>query len=251
MRVLALTVGPMQENAYVLADETSGACAVIDPGAEADRILAAVRRAGGPRARVAALWLTHAHLDHVGAVAELREATGAPVWLHPDDLPLYRAAPEQARAFGWAFPTPPEPDRAFADGGEVSVGSVRLRVRHAPGHAPGHVVLVGPGFAFVGDIVFAGSIGRSDLPGGDGRTLLRSIERAILTLPGDTVLYPGHGPETTVARERAANPFLLGLSPEPRCVKCGAPVPEPPRGCRRRACPNCGHAYPLGDCSDG
>lgn len=251
MRVLGLTVGPMQENAYVAADEASGACAVIDPGAEADRLLGAVRRAGGPDARVVAILLTHAHLDHVGAVAELRAATGAPVHLHPADLPLYRAAPEQARAYGWSFPAPPEPDHALSDGAEIRVGGALLRVRHAPGHAPGHVVLVGPGLAFVGDCVFAGSIGRTDLPGGDGPTLLRSITRTILSLPEETVLYPGHGPATTVARERASNPFLLELAEEARCVKCGGLLPESPRGCRREPCPHCAHAYPAGDCSDG
>lgn len=251
MRVLRVTVGPLQENAYVLADEASGACAVIDPGAEAERLVATVREAGGPSARVVAILLTHAHLDHVGAVGEVAAATGAPVWLHAGDLPLYRVAPQRAREFGWSVPTLPEPDRFFADGGEVGVGEIVLEVRHAPGHSPGHVVLVGDGLAFVGDCVFAGSIGRSDLPGGDAGTLLRSIARTILTLPGDTVLYPGHGPETTVARERATNPFLVGLWEEMRCLRCGHPVPEPPRGCRLGPCPNCGHPYPLGDCSDG
>lgn len=211
MRVIGLTVGPIEENTYVLADPASGECAVVDPGAEPERILAAVREAGGGAARVAGLFLTHAHLDHVGAVARLHEQTGAPIWLHPDDLPLYRAAPEQARAFGWFFPTPPDPGHALQDGAELTVGAIRLAVRHAPGHSPGHVVFVGPGAAFVGDCVFAGSIGRSDLPGGDGRALLRSIERTILSLPDETVLYPGHGPPTTVGRERATNPFLVGL----------------------------------------
>lgn len=215
MRVSGLTVGPIEENAYVAADPASGACAVVDPGAEPERILAAVREAAGPRARVVALVLTHGHLDHIGAVAELRERTGAPIWLHPDDLPLYRAAPEQARTFGWSFPAPPEPDETLADGAELEIGGLTLRVRHAPGHSPGHVVLVGPGAAFVGDCVFAGSIGRSDLPGGDGRALLRSIGRTILSLPDETVLYPGHGPATTVGRERATNPFLVGLGEAP------------------------------------
>ena len=250
MRILGLSVGPIQTNAYVFADEASGACAVIDPGAEPDRIEGAVREAAGPDARVVGILLTHAHLDHVGAVAELRARTGAPVYLHPDDAGLYRSAPEQARAFGWGFPTPPEPDRWFADGDELEIGALRLFVRHAPGHSPGHVVLVGPGVAFVGDCVFAGSIGRTDLPGGDGPTLLRSIRRTLLCLPDATVLYPGHGPETTVGRERRSNPFLLGLVPDPRCLRCGAPVPDRP-GCRARPCPNCGHPYPLGDCSDG
>lgn len=251
MRVIGLTVGPIQENAYVLGDEASGACAVIDPGAEPERILQAARAVAGERARVTAVLLTHAHLDHVGAVAPIRDATGARVWLHPDDLPLYRSAPEQARSFGWTLPAPPEPDRLFAEGVAVEVGPIPLWVRHAPGHSPGHVVLVGDGLAFVGDCVFAGSIGRSDLPGGDQRTLLRSIERTILPLAGDTVLYPGHGPETTVARERATNPFLIGLAPDPRCLRCGEPVPEVPRRCRIRPCPNCGYPQPLGGGSEG
>lgn len=250
MRIIGLTVGPIEENCYVAADPASGACVVVDPGAEPDRILGAVREAAGAQTRVGAIVLTHAHFDHVGAVAELRARTGARVWLHADDAPLYRAAADQARAFGWSFPAPPEPDERLTDGGRLAVGGLAFRVRHAPGHSPGHVVLVGAGTAFVGDCVFAGSIGRTDLPGGDGRTLLRSIARAILSLPDETVLYPGHGPATTVGRERATNPFLVGLRAERRCVKCDAPLPEPPRGCREAPCPNCAHRYPVGDGSD-
>lgn len=207
MKILGFAVGPLQANAYLAICEETGRCAIIDPGAEPDRLLAAAQQEG---AELEAILLTHAHLDHVGGVAGVQRDTGAPVYLHPLDRELYTAAPQQARSFGLEMETPPLPDREFADGDSLSVGQAALEVRHTPGHSPGHVTLVGRGFAFVGDCVFAGSIGRSDLPGGDHRVLLTSIRERILTLPDETVLYTGHGPSTTVGRERSSNPFLSG-----------------------------------------
>jgi hydroxyacylglutathione hydrolase len=131
------------------------------------------------------------------------------VHLHPADLPLYGAAPQQAQWFGLRMEPLPPVDRELAAGDVIRVGECALAVRFTPGHAPGHVVFVGPGWALVGDTFFAGSIGRTDLPGGDLGTLLRSIHEQVLTLPDDTVLHNGHGPATTVGRERAANPFLV------------------------------------------
>jgi glyoxylase-like metal-dependent hydrolase (beta-lactamase superfamily II) len=205
-QVEMLVLGPFQSNCYLVraADESTGI--VIDPGAEPDRILGRIADWPG----VEAILLTHAHLDHVGAVAEVARATGAPVYLHPDDRFLYDIAVDQGRMFGVHVESPPPPDEELHDGQSLSLAGIDLTVRHAPGHSPGGVILVGDGLAFVGDCVFAGSIGRTDLAGGDTGTLMASIRSQILTLPGSTVLYSGHGPATTVARESASNPFLIG-----------------------------------------
>lgn len=207
MRVRRLTVGPFQSNCYLVGPSPEGLVLVVDPGSDGEAIAGALREAGG---ELAAILLTHAHLDHIGAVAELRASFDAPIYLHPADLPLYERAEEQAAAFGLSVDPPPPPDRTLAHGERLSFRDLTLDVRHAPGHSPGGVILVGDGEAFVGDCVFAGSIGRTDLPGGDPRTLLRSIRAQILTLPPDTVLHPGHGPQTTVGFEEASNPFLMG-----------------------------------------
>ncbi|MFO7587124.1 MAG: MBL fold metallo-hydrolase [Gemmatimonadota bacterium] len=205
--VTTLPVGAFQSNCHLVRAPGSPSVLVVDPGADAERIAERIERSAlVPEA----ILLTHGHLDHIGAVGSLVERYGVPVWLHRDDLPLYEAAPRLAAAFGLRMDPQPRPDRAFQDGGTVDLASLRLEVRHAPGHSPGGVVLVGEGVAFVGDCVFAGSIGRTDLPGGDAETLLRSIRSRILTLPPETVLHPGHGPATTVARESASNPFLAG-----------------------------------------
>ena len=208
MKIIAFPVGVFQANAYLAICEETGRCALVDPGAEPARLLDV---AAGEGARIESILLTHAHIDHVGGVAAAARATGAPIYLHPADAPLYAAAPEQALAFGVEIETPPEPDQELQDGQVLQIGAAQLEVRHTPGHSPGHVCLIGDGFALVGDCVFAGSIGRTDLPGGDYRTLLDAIQEKLLTLPDDTVLHPGHGPATTVGRERLSNPFLTGV----------------------------------------
>jgi hydroxyacylglutathione hydrolase len=206
VKISRLTVGAFQENCYLVTDPASDTGVLIDPGDEGDRIVAMVRDAG---VRLEAIWVTHAHLDHVGGIAAIKRVHDVPVHLHPADMPLYRIVDRQAAAYGLPFEVPPLPDAEFADGDVVVVGELRFTVLHAPGHAPGHVVLHGHGVAFVGDCVFAGSIGRTDLPMSDGRALAASLER-IAELPPATVLYPGHGPETTLDRELATNPFLNG-----------------------------------------
>ena len=206
MRIAQLTVGAFQENCYLVMDPAAKAGVLIDPGGEGERIVSLVRDSG---VRLEAIWITHGHLDHIGAIAAVKRTYDVPVFLHPADLPLYLAADRQAAAYGLPYEAPPAPDREIADGDGLDVAGLRFDVLHAPGHAPGHVVIHGHGVAFVGDCVFAGSIGRTDLPFSDGRALAESLER-IAELPPATVLYPGHGPQTTLARELVTNPFLNG-----------------------------------------
>jgi hydroxyacylglutathione hydrolase len=209
VNVVPIPNGVFAENSYLVVDERAGECTIVDPGEEAGLILHKVRESG---ARPVAIWLTHAHVDHVVGVARVAQETGAEVWLHPADRPLYDAVPDQAAWFGLAPPgTLPPPQRGLAHGQRLAVGELRFEVRHAPGHSPGSVCLVGHGVALTGDVLFAGSIGRTDLPGGDFETLIASIERELLSLPDDTIVYSGHGPETTIGRERRTNPFLTRL----------------------------------------
>ena len=206
MKISSFTVGPFQENAYLVVDESRRECVFIDPGDEGARLVKAVRASG---ATLTAIWLTHAHLDHVGAVAALKREYDVPVFLHPLDRPLYDRADRQAAAYGLPFEQPPAPDRELAEGDRMSVGGFTFEVMHVPGHAPGHVVFHREDLAFVGDLVFAGSIGRTDLPGSDPQDMTESLERIAMLSP-ELVLNPGHGPVTTLARELASNPFLNG-----------------------------------------
>lgn len=197
--------GPFAQNGYLVHEPESRSAILVDPGAGTAEMLRAAREGG---LKVESIVLTHAHLDHVDGVALARRETGAPILLHPDDSPLYVAAPTQASWFGLQVDALPPVDGELTPGASVQVGAARLEIRHCPGHSPGHVILVGDGFALVGDCVFEGSIGRTDLPGGDFAQLIAAIRGQILTLPDETVLYSGHGAETTVGRERVANPFL-------------------------------------------
>ena len=206
MSVEWVTVGPFQENSYLLRD-ASGAGVLIDPGDEAARIVRMVRAAG---VKVEAIWLTHAHLDHIGAVADIKREWDIPVLLHPDDLILYRRAAQQAAFYGLEFEQPPEPNRELAHGDELSVGSMRFTVRHTPGHSPGHVVFVGDGLMIGGDVLFAGSIGRTDLPFSNPEAMEASLAM-IATLDPAIAVYPGHGPPTNIAAELATNPYLSDL----------------------------------------
>ena len=207
-----LVVGPLQCNCTILGDEASGEAIVIDGGDESERIAGTLDRLG-LRARV--LLHTHAHIDHIGALADLKERTAAGAALHPDDLPLYRELAIQAAWLGIPVPRVVSIDHELADGEVVRVGSLKLEVLHTPGHTPGSCTFVakrdGEHLAFTGDTLFFGSIGRTDLPGGDTGRILASLRERILTLPDATIVYPGHGPRTTIARERAHNPFLHAL----------------------------------------
>ena len=209
MKIVQIPNGPFVENCYLIVDEVVGECAIVDPGEEAGLILHQLAESG---ARPVAIWLTHAHLDHVMGVARVKAATGVPVYLHPADRRLYDAVPAQAAAFGVRADPLPPPDRTWAHGDVARVGSLEFAVRHTPGHSPGSVTFVGQGMALSGDVLFAGSIGRTDLPGGDFETLIGSIERELLSLPDDTIVHSGHGPDTTVGQERRTNPFLTGAA---------------------------------------
>jgi glyoxylase-like metal-dependent hydrolase (beta-lactamase superfamily II) len=208
VRVDAFTVGPLQENCYLVVDDGAGEAVLIDPGDEASRLAEAVRASG---ARLTAIWLTHAHVDHVGAVAPLVEEFGVPVALHPADRPLYDRAPQIGLTYGMRIAPLPEPTLELSEGGSVHVGTLAFDVLHLPGHAPGHVAFVGHGVMFSGDVLFAGSIGRTDLPLCDPRAMRVSLQR-LTTIAPATVVYPGHGPDTSIARELSSNPFLSGLA---------------------------------------
>lgn len=209
MKVVTLTNGQFAENCYLVIDEDAKVAAVVDPGEDARLILARLATEG---VQTVEIWITHAHVDHVAGAAAVHDATNAPVRIHPDDVPLYRAMPTQGAWLGVAVADPPEPTLAFTAGDRVTVGALAFDVHHTPGHSPGSVSLVGHGVAFVGDVLFAGSVGRVDLPGGSGAALLESIQRELLPLPDETVVYAGHGPPTTIGRERRTNPFLTGAA---------------------------------------
>lgn len=211
MNVRTFAGGDFQENGYVVVCGDSGATVVVDPGASADRMAEAITSEG---LDLQAILLTHAHLDHIEGVHLIRELDAElPIWLHPADRGWYDGIQQQAAMFGLrAVPQPP-PDHEFVPGESFHFGACRFDVRFAPGHAPGHIILVAPehDLALVGDVIFQGSIGRTDLPGGDFRTLMTSIREQVMTLPDETVLHTGHGPSTTVGQEREFNPFVLGL----------------------------------------
>ena len=204
---------PFFENTYLVSCEETREAVVIDPGDGVGEIIEQVKR---QKAKVTSILLTHAHLDHVTGVAEAKRAFNVPVWLHKDDLFLYNGVVEQGRMFGLAVAPQPPIDRFYAPDERLTFGRYVVDVRHTPGHCPGGVCLaIGRAEApadqrelFVGDTLFAGSIGRTDLPGGDHQLLLASIRNQLLVYPEETIVHSGHGPDTTVGAERAANPFL-------------------------------------------
>jgi hydroxyacylglutathione hydrolase len=196
------------ENAYIVNRSGSDQAVVVDPGAAAPEMLRDIEAAG---LNVVGIVLTHAHVDHVEGLPALKQATGAPVWMHPADGPLYDRAAQQASFFGLRIAELPAVDHELEHGRTLELAGVRFAVRHVPGHAPGHVILYieEAATALVGDVIFQGSIGRTDLPGGDFHQLIAGIREQVFTLPADTLLYTGHGPPTTVGHEQATNPFLV------------------------------------------
>ncbi len=205
MRILSRTVGPFQANCYLVIDETTGSAVLVDPGADGAEVVGMVRESG---ARLEAIWLTHGHIDHIGGVAEVLRHYPVPVWLHPMDRPLYDSlSARMAEVYGLPFEQPPTPDHELRDGNVLTCGELRFRVMHVPGHAPGLVSFNGENVALCGDLLFAGSIGRTDLPLSDPGAMNDSLAR-IATLPEETVVYPGHGGATTIGEELLSNPFL-------------------------------------------
>ncbi len=207
MKIQSVTVGEFQENTYLVIDEATGHAVVIDPGAEPDRLVEWIRDAD---VTLDGVWLTHAHLDHVGGVAGVTREWPVPVYMHPDDRPTLERAPISAAGYGVPFEAPPAPDRELADGDSLALGGLAFKVMHVPGHAPGHVVFHGNGVVLGGDLLFAGSIGRTDLPLAEPLAMEESLAR-ICELDDELVVYPGHGPATTIGEERASNPFLTGV----------------------------------------
>jgi hydroxyacylglutathione hydrolase len=204
-----LTVGPFQENCYVIGDEETLEGAVVDPGDEAVRIALAVEQTN---LEIGRILITHAHIDHVGAVAALADEYACPVLMHAEAEPMLEQLPTQAMMMGLRFGKVPSVDHYLEDGQVLEVGGLELEARYTPGHAPGHLAFYAESEAvvFAGDALFAGSVGRTDLFGGNMEVLMRSINERLMTLPDETQVFPGHGPQTTIADERRHNPFLQG-----------------------------------------
>lgn len=206
LAVERVEVGPLLSNSYLVFDPVLREGVIIDAGDDAWKILGVVQKYG---VRVGAVYATHGHFDHVLAVRELKEALGCRFYIHEGDVFLLRSAAEEARKLiGARYPEPPEPDGHVEDGDEVKVGDEVLKVIHTPGHSPGSVCYLAGEAVFTGDTLFAGSIGRADLPGGDLNKLVDSILSKLFSLPDDSAVYPGHGPSTTIGAEKLYNLYV-------------------------------------------
>ena len=201
-----LVVGPLAANCYIIGSESNKEGMIIDPGDEAEVILRNVEDLG---LEIRSIVLTHGHIDHIGALKEIKEATGAEVAIHTDDA---QALQENSvnTLLGLSYPTPLPADRLLQDGDSLDISDVHFLVLHTPGHSPGGICLSGEGVVFSGDTLFNCGIGRTDLPGGNPSQLMNSLHTKLIVLPDNTIVYPGHGPETTIGAERRENPFLNG-----------------------------------------
>ncbi|HOO38964.1 MAG TPA: MBL fold metallo-hydrolase [Deltaproteobacteria bacterium] len=207
MLLSTVVVTEFMTNCFIVGDDATKEAIVIDPGGEAGRIVQEIKNLG---VEVKAVVNTHAHVDHIGALKEIKNTFNAEIMLHNLELPILQTASRMGRLFGVSIEEPPEPDRFLADGDQVICGSLTLTVIETPGHSPGGISLVTSDgqYCFAGDTLFAGSIGRTDLPGGDYHTLIQSIKTRLIPLGDDVKVLPGHGPATTMGNERRYNPFL-------------------------------------------
>ncbi|MEW6003210.1 MAG: MBL fold metallo-hydrolase [Nitrospirota bacterium] len=203
MVVKSLVIGPLESNCFIIADENTREALVIDPGDEPDRILSIINK---HNFKVKYIICTHAHFDHVGAVSDIKKETGARIIIHRDDLDIYNHTKEMALLWGFEIEPLPEPDSFVSEGDIIKIGNLKFEVFHTPGHSPGGICLYGEGLLITGDTLFAGSVGRTDFYGGDISKLKKSFKR-LMSLPDKIKVIPGHGPETTIGRERTYNIF--------------------------------------------
>lgn len=209
MIVKALALGPFGTNCYVVGSPSTRLGMIIDPGAEAEAIVGMVRQTG---LSISLIVLTHAHVDHIGALSSVKKQTKAQFALHEMEKRVLSFSANEALGFFnlGSFEPPPQPDRLLKDGDRIKVGDLDFEVLHTPGHSPGGICLLGDGVVFSGDTLFNYGIGRTDFPGGSYKQLIKSIRDKLMVLPDDTIVYPGHGPATTIGEERRGNPFLVG-----------------------------------------
>jgi hydroxyacylglutathione hydrolase len=205
MIIQSLVVGPIQANCFILGDEKTKEAVVIDPGDDVRRILAGLQKQA---LQIKYIINTHGHFDHVGGNKELKEKTGAPLLIHKAEAPLLAHLSSAAAVWGMHADDSPPPDRLLEDGDQITFGQITLEVIHTPGHSPGGISLYTPKDLFVGDTLFAGSIGRTDFPGGDYDQLISGVRRRLFVLGDDVRVFPGHGPDTTIGQERKFNPFF-------------------------------------------
>jgi hydroxyacylglutathione hydrolase len=205
MKYELIIVGALETNCYLAYGDASRACAIIDPGAEPEKIFAAV---AALELRPSVVLNTHGHVDHIGANRDMKDKYSVPLWIHAADAPMIEASDHIQLSLLLGVKDSPPPDRLLEDGDTILVGGASLRVVYTPGHTPGSVAFLGDGILFSGDTLFCGGVGRTDLPGGSWKDLDRSIREKILVLPGDTLILPGHGPWTTVEQEKLSSPVF-------------------------------------------
>jgi glyoxylase-like metal-dependent hydrolase (beta-lactamase superfamily II) len=205
MRVFKIPVGPFEMNSYIIAPDSENVALLIDPGDEPERILQVVKEEALTPTKIVC---THAHIDHIRYLSSIKDVLKVPLYLHEDDLPLLEGMKDQALIFGLDSAPVPEVDGFLNDEDVFAIGDLEVKVLHTPGHSPGSLCFYSDGHLFAGDVLFKESIGRTDLYGGNFDRLIQSIRQKLFTLPDETIVHPGHGDDTTIAHEKAKNPFL-------------------------------------------